>query len=137
MQELAFAGNDNAKSWLAERNIEERVPAIEVARREAEAKAAEEAACLAEQEAQLSTEQVEYVQEAQQELKAAGVPEDVAHKEALRLALPHSPQDDYVFLGWLDDVRSIKRVMNGDLRLGRLVNGVWYSDEEVAREQHA
>lgn len=126
MQELAFAGVNDAKSWLADHNIAEAIPAIEKKRQEESTK------LQAIEDAPMTPEREEYIHEAIPALIEAGLTQERASFEAKRLSLPHAPQEDDVRLAsvHLPHIDGIL-VINSDFRYGVLIAGVWNGIAEV------
>lgn len=122
MLELAYAGVEFAKKWLAERGIAETVPAIE-AQRQAEREAAEQA------KAALTAEQAEIYQELKSELLSNGIDDERAERESVRLARPHLAHEDQTTIK--DLATGIRLVLNSDLRYGVMVGGEWCGIDEV------
>lgn len=126
MLELAYADVKYAKEWLTKHDIAEELPAIEKQRREeAEQQAAQMVA--------LTQEDREYIAFIEPRLIEAGLSPERAHREALRLSQPHSPQQDEIQLGPvnLPDGMTLFLTINGDGRYGFTGSGLWIGLQEV------
>jgi len=123
MQELAYQDVKFAHEWLAARNIPETMPTIEKKRQEEAAKA---------QAAEYTEDQIAYQQEAIPVFIEAGLTPEVAEREAKRLSLPHTIEEDVVRL---EPVRlpdtDAALVINSDFRYGILIDDEWCGIQEI------